>query len=98
MVKNRPDYGIDAPGLIGRFFGIGLLGLGLGAASILALKLGLPPWLRFAIGPFLGVGLSFLVTAGLVLWGSKIGKLRLRDKVMNAMVWRGDEQVLDVGC
>jgi hypothetical protein len=33
-----------------------------------------------------------------MLWGSKVGKLRLRDKVLNALRWRGDETVLDVGC
>jgi ubiquinone/menaquinone biosynthesis C-methylase UbiE len=33
-----------------------------------------------------------------MLWGSKVGKLRLRDKVLNALTWRGDETVLDVGC
>jgi arsenite methyltransferase len=33
-----------------------------------------------------------------MLWGSKIGKLRLRDKVVNDIPWRGDEAVLDVGC
>jgi ubiquinone/menaquinone biosynthesis C-methylase UbiE len=33
-----------------------------------------------------------------MLWGSKFGKSRLRDKVLNALTWRGDENVLDVGC
>src|SRR3546814_19951441 len=33
-----------------------------------------------------------------MLWGSKIGKVRLRDKVLATLPWRGDERVLDVGC
>jgi ubiquinone/menaquinone biosynthesis C-methylase UbiE len=33
-----------------------------------------------------------------MIWGSKFGKLRLRDRVLDAIPWRGDEQVLDVGC
>ncbi len=33
-----------------------------------------------------------------MLWGSKFGKLRLRDKIINSISWRGDEMVLDVGC
>jgi ubiquinone/menaquinone biosynthesis C-methylase UbiE len=33
-----------------------------------------------------------------MIWGSKIGKLRLRDRVLDALPWRGDELVLDVGC
>jgi arsenite methyltransferase len=36
--------------------------------------------------------------AVVMLWGSKVGKLRLRDKVINSIPWRGDEKVLDVGC
>lgn len=31
-------------------------------------------------------------------WGSKVGKLRLRDKIIASIAWRGDEQVLDAGC
>src|SRR5262249_40600592 len=41
---------------------------------------------------------SFLLTAGVMLWGSKVGKLRMRDRLLNSIPWRGDEQVLDVGC
>jgi len=31
-------------------------------------------------------------------WDSRVGKLRVREKVMDSLPWRGDEQVLDVGC
>jgi len=38
------------------------------------------------------------VLQGLIMiWGSKVGKQRLRDKMINSVSWRGDE-VLDVGC
>src|SRR5439155_13314827 len=30
--------------------------------------------------------------------GSKVGKLRFREKLLSEIPWRGDEQVLDVGC
>ncbi len=33
-----------------------------------------------------------------MFWGSKFGKLRLRDKIISSIPWRGDERVLDVGC
>src|SRR5262249_2594462 len=29
---------------------------------------------------------------------SRFGKLRLRDKILDGIEWRGDERVLDVGC
>jgi arsenite methyltransferase len=43
-------------------------------------------------------GLWFFLTGCVMFWGSKIGKLRLRDKMIFSISWRGDEQVLDVGC
>jgi SAM-dependent methyltransferase len=93
----RANYGIDAPDVVGRFIGIGALGLGLGTA-LLVIHLGKLAWLKFAAFPLFGMGFSFLLTAGLMLWGSKVGKLRLRDRLLNEIKWRGDEAVLDVGC
>jgi ubiquinone/menaquinone biosynthesis C-methylase UbiE len=33
-----------------------------------------------------------------MLWGSKVSKLRLRDRILDTLTLRGDERVLDVGC
>src|SRR6516165_11820770 len=44
------------------------------------------------------LGLSCLASAGLFLWGSKVGKLKMRDRLLANIPWRGDEAVLDVGC
>jgi SAM-dependent methyltransferase len=96
--SNRPNYGIDAPGVVLRFFMIGIVGLIAGLSSILALEKGVLPWARFVVAPALWMGGCYLVTAGVMIWGSKIGKLRLRDKLIGSIPWRGDEQVLDVGC
>jgi arsenite methyltransferase len=43
-------------------------------------------------------GLWFFLTGCVMFWGSKVGKLQLRDKIIASIPWRGDEQVLDVGC
>ena len=43
-------------------------------------------------------GLWFFLTGCVMFWGSKVGKLHLRDKIIASIPWRGDEQVLDVGC
>jgi arsenite methyltransferase len=43
-------------------------------------------------------GAGLLLTAGVMVWGSKVGKLRLREKVLDQISWKGNEQVLDVGC
>jgi arsenite methyltransferase len=42
--------------------------------------------------------LSWLAAAILMRWGSRVGKLRLRDRLLDTVAWRGDEQVLDAGC
>jgi cyclopropane fatty-acyl-phospholipid synthase-like methyltransferase len=44
------------------------------------------------------MGSGFGFGALLLLWSSLVGKFRARDALLNAVPWRGDEQVLDVGC
>ena len=39
-----------------------------------------------------------LVTAGLMVWSSKVGKLRQRERLIDTLGLTGDESVLDVGC
>ncbi|HEV2318802.1 MAG TPA: methyltransferase domain-containing protein, partial [Verrucomicrobiae bacterium] len=48
--------------------------------------------------PLVSVGLTLVVQGAVMVWGSKYGKLRLRDRLIHSIEWRGDEQVLDVGC
>src|SRR5439155_9251689 len=43
-------------------------------------------------------GLNCLANAGGMLWYSKAGKLRGRERLLDLVPWRGDETVLDVGC
>jgi arsenite methyltransferase len=50
--------------------------------------------LRFLYSPCI----SLLATSAVWLYGSKIGKLKLREKLVNRISWRSDEQVLDAGC
>ncbi|MFS8071935.1 MAG: class I SAM-dependent methyltransferase, partial [Byssovorax sp.] len=38
------------------------------------------------------------ISASVMVWGSRVGKLRLRDRILDGLALRGDEQVLDVGC
>jgi ubiquinone/menaquinone biosynthesis C-methylase UbiE len=43
-------------------------------------------------------GLVALAQAGLMLRSSRAGKPKQRDRLLDALAWRGDERVLDVGC
>jgi arsenite methyltransferase len=90
----RPNYGIDAPKLVLLFLLIGVAGVGLAPALAHCPFV----WLRYLTGPAACAGAVFLPQAVVMFWGSKAGKLHLRDRLITSIPWRGDEKVLDVGC
>ena len=45
-----------------------------------------------------GFGAYFMLGAVGFLFYSKVGKLGLRERLLDSIPWRGDERVLDVGC
>src|SRR5947209_1349681 len=94
----RPDYGIDAPYVVRNLL---LAGAGcVGAAVLVSLTLrpSHPQLAALLTMMLLWPGVSVLCSAGFMLWGSKSGKLRMRDRLLATIPWRGDERVLDVGC
>ncbi len=75
---------------------IGAVLLGIGIALIfLAGRFAIARWF---VPAFLGAGGSLFGTSAVMVWGSKCGKLRLRDKLIESLALRGDERVLDIGC
>ena len=94
---DRPDYGVDAPGVIRN--------LCLAGALLLALGFGLPHRVAPQLGPvrfdLTGMmrltGIVLWLEAGLMLLYGKWGKFRHRDRLLALHAWRGDERVLDVG-
>ncbi|MEA3137417.1 MAG: hypothetical protein QOC71_1698 [Thermoplasmata archaeon] len=93
--RQRADYGIDAPGVVANLAAIGGAGLAL-AAGGLFLPLGGAGQALASLGLF--VGLSFAVTAALMVLSSRVGKRRFRDHLLDGLALAGDERVLDVGC
>lgn len=93
----KPDYGIDAPHALLGFLILGLGGIVSGAIIFFFADQfsGIPPGIFY---PFISTGVGFLVFAFGFVWSSKVGKLRLREKILASFPWRGDEMVLDVGC
>jgi ubiquinone/menaquinone biosynthesis C-methylase UbiE len=45
-----------------------------------------------------GTGILCTLMGFWMIWESKIGKLRKRERLLRHIVWTGREQVLDVGC
>src|SRR5258707_11095809 len=90
----KPDYGIDAPGVIRNLLVIGaaLIVSGIFFPAIHLGKVAIL-WGQSAFWS----GSSCLVGGLLMLVYAKWGKFRHRDMMLNMLRWRGDEQVLDVG-
>jgi len=81
--QNKANYGIDAPTVLRNLI------IGAVACYLLA---------YFVTRAFLGPAIGFTFAASMLLWSSLVGKFRSRDSLLNAIPWRGDERVLDVGC
>ncbi|HMF54463.1 MAG TPA: class I SAM-dependent methyltransferase [Edaphobacter sp.] len=91
----KPDYGIDAPAVLRNLFLFGALCLLLGL--FLPFPLNLSP-IKLVSASFLWPAGCLLVEAFLYLLYVKVGKFHHRDFMLSLHTWRGDEQVLDVGC
>jgi arsenite methyltransferase len=86
-MKTRGNYGVDSPAIVGTLFVLGLAGLGVGHMVTSSWR-----WAGYAVGGY------FLLGATGMLFYSKVGKLRLRERLLNKITWQGNERVLDVGC
>lgn len=94
-VSERPDYGLDAPAWFYGSAAAGVLALGVGfGVRLLAPESAVAGVLRHANWP----GFVWIGYAAVHLWSSKIGKQRRAGRLLDGIQWRGDEQVLDVGC
>src|SRR5215470_1421936 len=95
---NKPDYGIDAPGFqrFARYSGVASVVVGRmltehGVMNSLA-------WYQRIGTALMWAGVAFFIVGSLMYLGSRVGKLYLRNRILNSIAWRGDEQVLDIGC
>ena len=94
--STKPDYGIDAPNVLRNLFLIGLACLGFAAFGPRAIHIGQVDFLPRPM--LIGTGTLLLIEALLFLLYVKVGKFYHRDRMLSLHPWRGDEQVLDVGC
>lgn len=92
----KPNYGIDAPKVLRNLLLFGVLGLLLGILGPRLVQLG--PVRLLPRPMFLGTGSLLLLEGFLYLFYVKVGKLYHRDRILSLHSWRGDENVLDVGC
>jgi ubiquinone/menaquinone biosynthesis C-methylase UbiE len=103
--NRQADYGIDAPGVVRNLFACAGLGLAVWGSARLGVWSGEvviahgadPIRIELAhIGLLMAIGLTF--TGAWMVWESKVGKLRGRERFLGHIAWTGRENVLDVGC
>src|SRR5579875_1958747 len=94
--NQRPNYGIDAPNVLRNLFLFGTLAILVALFAPAQLRLG-PVVVKLGTS-FWWIGGFLLAEALLYLFYVLKGKQYHRDKMLGMHTWRGDEQVLDVGC
>jgi arsenite methyltransferase len=93
----RPQYGIDAPDLVRFFFMAGATTLTIFLIALLSSVFG--QTLQIIIALVSGIASTYLLGMGcLMLYYSKIAKLKDSEKLLDLVTWSGEELVLDVGC
>jgi len=85
--RARGNYGVDSPAIVGILTVLGV------SLSVLA-NVVHSPW-RWIAG---GLSAYFVLGAVGMLYYSKVGKLSLRERLLDKISWNGNERVLDVGC
>src|SRR5689334_9355034 len=95
--SERPDYGVDAPGTVRNLLLFGSAGLIVWVTAALGLWSGKVSHFDLAsIG--IATGITLTVTGLWMIWVSKVGKVRARERLLDRHTWTGTERVLDVGC
>jgi len=92
---SRANYGLDAPGLVRFFLIFGL--------ALTVIGVALVAWRKNAVLISIGFtlffpGLVFFIEGWLMIFSSKVGKLKARDGLLDNLHLAGNETVLDVGC
>src|SRR5579862_1228818 len=103
-IASKPDYGLDfssghvrQPFSSRRMFGRGAWTLAFGIAMFLINRSEYPgPAANILIALGL-IGLAFFGIGAVMVQSSRVAKLQVRDRVLDALALNGDERVLDVG-
>jgi len=95
---SKPDYGIDAPAVLKDMLTRGGLFLGFGLAIWFMNRVAMPGRGLAVLAALGAIGVAYFLVAAAMVWSSRVGKLSVRDRLLDSLALRGDEKVLDVGC
>ena len=94
----KADYGIDAPAVLKSMLTRGVLFAVLGVLIWYMNRVMMPGRALGMLYVLGAIGLAYLAVAAVMLWSSRVAKMRVRDRLLDSLALRGDEKVLDVGC
>ena len=94
----KPDYGLDAPHIVKRMAGRGIWTLVAGAAVFFVNRNQYPGTAGALLGVLGAIAGTFFLIAGIHVWSSRVAKLQVRDRLIEAVEIAADDRVLDVGC
>ncbi|MBS1766852.1 MAG: class I SAM-dependent methyltransferase [Acidobacteria bacterium] len=97
MSTLKPDYGIDAPGVIRNLFLAAAAGLVLFATAEAGLWSGILFHINLAgMGFWICLGCAFM--GFWMIYDSRVGKLKERERLLDLAALKPEDRVLDVGC
>src|ERR1700686_819763 len=92
------DYGLDAPKLVRRFTARAAMFIAFAAILYVANRNGSPASVAPLASILFAIGLIFAIIAGVMVLSSRVVKPRVCNRILDSIPWRGNENVLDVGC
>jgi SAM-dependent methyltransferase len=94
----QPDYGLDSPILVRSMFSRGGWTVAAGLAVWFQNRTEYPGPAAVLLGVLAAIALVFFGIGGFMVWSSRVGKLRMRDRLLEALELAGAEKILDSGC
>jgi arsenite methyltransferase len=94
----QPDYGLDSPLLVRSMFSRGGWTLAAGLLLWFQNRVEYPGPAAALLAVLAAIALVFFGIGGFMVWSSRVGKLRMRDRLLDAFEFAGTEKVLDLGC
>lgn len=94
----KADYGLDAPVVVKRMFTRGGWCVAVGLALFVINHDQYPDTSARLLAVLGFIGVVFWAVGAFMIWSSRVGKIALRDRLLDQIQFKGDERVLDVGC
>lgn len=96
-MKQKTDYGLDAPIVIRNLTIIGILCLATSIIGYYFFNINLST-LKLLVGILFFVGVCLIVIAIIMILSSMVGKIKERERILDILSIKGHEYILDVGC